>query len=78
MYGTLLWPTSGSKQAARQGRVEYQKVPGQINPADLFTKALEEKTMLGHAERIGQVSLGGRAQTAPCRRGVEEGGSHRA
>ena len=59
------------QQAARQGRVEYQKVPGQINPADLFTKALEEKTMLGHAERIGQVSPGGRAQTAPCRRGSE-------
>ena len=49
------------QQAARQGRVEYQKVPGQINPADLFTKALEEKTMRGHTERLGQVCLGGRA-----------------
>ena len=59
------------QQAAKNGSVEYYKVPGQINPADLFTKALDSKSMEGHAARIGQVVLAGRSEIAPCRRGVE-------
>ena len=63
------------QQAARQGRVEYTKIPGEINPADMFTKAVDEKTMKRHSERIGQISLAGRARGAPCRReGVERTG----
>ena len=56
------------QQAARQGRAEYTKVPGDINPADMFTKAVDEKTMNRHCETIGQVVLEGRSGEAPCRR----------
>ena len=56
------------QKAARSGVVEYFKIPGQLNPADLFTKALDCVTMMMHAERIGQQGISGRAQTAPCRR----------
>ena len=58
------------QQAARQGRVEYSKVPGQLNPADMFTKAVDERTMLEHAARVGQQGLGGRSEMAPKRRGA--------
>ena len=60
------------QQIARQGRVEYSKIPGQINPADMFTKPVDEKTMLEHAARISQVSLRGRARLAPSKKGMEE------
>ena len=63
------------QQAARQGRVEYSKVPGQLNPADIFTKAVEERTMLEHAARIGQQGIGGRSEMAPKRRGAGATGS---
>ena len=56
------------QQAARRGLVEFFKVPGAINPADLFTKALEAAIMKEHGNRIGQRSIGGRAEIAPCRR----------
>ena len=59
------------QQAAREGRVDYSKIPGQINPADMFTKPVDEKTMLAHAARVSQVSLQGRAKTAPLRREIE-------
>ena len=62
------------QQAARNGRVEYSKIPGQINPADMFTKAVDEKTMLEHAARICQEGVGGRAKTAPNRRGASSEG----
>ena len=60
------------QQAARSGAVEYTKVPGVINQADLFTKALDCKSMEAHAVRIGQVILAGRSQIAPCRRGSDQ------
>ena len=60
------------QQAARQGRAVYSKVPGQINPADMFTKAVDERTLMEHAGRLGQKALRGRAQSAPQRKGAEE------
>ena len=60
------------QQAARSGTVEFTKVPGQVNPADLFTKALDSKSMEGHARRIGQRQVGGRSKIAPCRRGGDQ------
>ena len=56
------------QQAARRGEVEYTKIPGQINPADLFTKPVDRATMDRHTGTIGQVRLEGRAKTAPQRR----------
>ena len=56
------------QQTARSGAVEFSKIPGQVNPADLFTKALDQKSMEGHAERIGQGRMEGRSRIAPCRR----------
>ena len=64
------------QQAARKGSVEFTKVPGQINPADLFTKALDSKSMLAHAQRIGQQEFAGRSQIAPCRRNGEQDRQH--
>ena len=65
-------PICRVQQAAREGRVDYSKIPGPINPADMFTKPVDEKTMLGHAARISQVSLTGRAKAAPLRREIKE------
>ena len=56
------------QQAARAGRVEYSKVPGQINPADMFTKAVDRDTLERHSCCIGQEARRGRADTAPQRR----------
>merc|ERR1711884_667627 len=42
------------QQAARAGKVQYSKIPGQINPADMFTKAVDRETMERHSRCIGQ------------------------
>ena len=56
------------QQAARRGEVECGKIPGQLNPGDMFTKPVDRATMERHMECIGQVGLEGRARTAPQRR----------
>ena len=56
------------QQAARRGEVEYTKIPGTLNPADMFTKPVDRATMERHMETISQVKLEGRAKTAPQRR----------
>ena len=56
------------QQAARSGRVSYSKIPGQLNPADLFTKALDKETLERHAHFLGERRKEGRAQAAPRRR----------
>ena len=58
------------QQAARSGRVSYTKVPGQLNPADIFTKAVDKETLERHTQFMGQVRLDGRAQSAPKRKVV--------
>ena len=55
------------QQAARSGRITYSKIPGQINPADIFTKAVEREIMERHSQFIA-----GRAETAPKRRDIEK------
>ena len=56
------------QQAARAGRVAYSKIPGQVNPADMFTKAVDGDTMRRHSQCIGQEEEEGRSLLAPQRR----------
>ena len=56
------------QQAARAGRVAYSKIPGQVNPADMFTKAVDSDTMRRHSRCIGQEEMDGRSLLAPQRR----------
>ena len=56
------------QQAAREGRISYSKIPGQLNPADMFTKAIDRETMARHSEFVGLRLVEGRAQSAPQRR----------
>ena len=60
------------QQAARAGRVSYPKVPGQLNPADMFTKAVDKEAMERHSRYIGQRSIEGRSQAAPQRRNLAQ------
>ena len=48
--------------------VEYSKVPGHLNPADMMTKPVERRLIDQHSEAIGQRRREGRAETAPKRR----------
>ncbi len=59
----------------RNGELEVAKVPGVVNPADLFTKHLDIATMSGHLERLGFELRSDRAETAPTLNSLEEGGS---
>ena len=49
----------------RTGGLAVNKVPGQDNPADLFTKHLCAETMRRHVETLGLDIVGGRARSAP-------------
>ena len=60
------------QQASRRGLVTYHKVAGKDNPADLFTKPLEEETMNKHLRRLGSVATSGRSLAAPDRRSAKE------
>ena len=53
-----------SKQAA--GDIVYAKVNGKDNPADAFTKGLDEATLVRHMQAIGVYRLTGRAEVAPA------------
>ena len=52
------------QQIARQGRVEYSKIPGQLNPADMFTKQVPAEVMWRHMMTIGYTNREGRAEAA--------------
>ena len=52
------------QQAAREGRVDYSRIPGQINPADMFTKHVPAEVMWRHMRTIGFEDREGRAAAA--------------
>ncbi len=53
----LLWV----QQKALRGNMSYKKVDGKVNPADLMTKGLDEKTMCEHLKKLGCRFVTGRA-----------------
>ena len=53
------------QQAARAKLIEYIKVPGEDNPADILTKHLAAEPRERHAARCGLIYLEGRAAIAP-------------
>ena len=57
----MLW----IQQAARAKWIEYLKVPGEHNPADMLTKHLAEEPRLRHATRCHLEYLPGRPAVAP-------------
>ena len=62
----LLW----IQQTAAEKRLEYSKVLGTINPADLMTKYLTAEVIAAHSERLGGDFKKGRAEVAPKINGV--------
>ena len=66
----LLW----IQQAVRSRRFELRKVPGEQNPADLFTKHMVTREKLaGLVKMLGCQYRGGRAESAPMMRTTSTG-----
>ena len=57
----LLWV----QDKVKQGVLKINKVQGERNPADLFTKHLDSSKMLEHLGGIGCAICAGRAESAP-------------
>ena len=57
----LLW----IQQIAAEQRLKFSKVLGTNNPADLFTKYLDEKTNNHLTGNLGYEAIGGRSNEAP-------------
>ena len=57
----LLW----IQQIAASQRLKFGKVLGTNNPADLFTKYLDEKTCIHHTTNLGYHETQGRPEDAP-------------
>ena len=57
----LLW----IQETAAAKRLQFTKVLGTINPADLMTKYLTQEVLKGHCDRTNLYFKGGRAQAAP-------------
>ena len=53
------------QQAARSKLIEYEKVPGELNPADILTKHLAAEPSARHASRCKLEFLAGRPEIAP-------------
>ena len=53
------------QDAVRSKRVTLEKVAGTLNPADLMTKHLDQKTLDGHLQRMQIKISEGRSATAP-------------
>ena len=53
------------QQVAAEQRLKYQKVLGADNPADLFTKYIDERTIKHHVTNLGYRTAEGRAEEAP-------------
>ena len=66
----LLWV----QQAVRSKRIDLRKVPGEENPADLYTKYLPSRERVAKlVELMGCRYLEGRAATAPTTRRTDSG-----
>ena len=66
----LLW----IQQAVRSKRVDLRKIPGETNPADLFTKHLASRERLAALIKLlGCEYRDGRAQAAPLTRTTDTG-----
>ena len=64
------------QQAVRTKRVELRKVPGECNPADLFTKHLATRERLSEVMKLYECKFaGGRAELAPELRREERYGT---
>ena len=57
----LLW----IQQTAAEQRLKFNKILGKNNPADLFTKHLDERTNHTHTKALGYKFTAGRAEEAP-------------
>ena len=57
----LLWV----QDKVKQGSLKINKVHGEKNPADLFTKHLDNSKMMEHVGAIGCAICAGRAESAP-------------
>ena len=53
------------QQAAYTKRIQYLKVLGTLNPADIFTKHLAEQPRTTHCQKMGLQFLEGRPLAAP-------------
>ena len=53
------------QQAARQKTIEYEKIAGELNPADMATKHLGAEPRWRHAGKCGVEYLQGRPAAAP-------------
>ena len=53
------------QQAARSKLIEYEKVPGELNPADILTKHLAGEPSARHVTRCRLGFLAGRPEIAP-------------
>ena len=53
------------------GRIIYKKVLGSKNPADLLTKHMTAELSQQHLTTLNQVTVGGRAESAPTLNSVE-------
>ena len=53
------------QQTAAQKQINFKKVLGKVNPADLFTKHLEEATITRHSNKLTYQFVDGRAAEAP-------------
>ena len=53
------------------GRITYKKVLGSKNPADLLTKHMTAELSQQHLTTLNQVTVGGRAESAPTLSSVE-------
>ena len=53
------------QEIAAKERLKFKKVLGKDNPADLYTKYLDEKTNKHHVENLAFKFAGGRAEEAP-------------
>jgi hypothetical protein len=66
----LLW----IQQAVRSRRVDLRKIPGEVNPADMFTKHLPSRDRLSALmQLLGCQYRDGRASSAPMTRTAETG-----
>jgi len=61
------------QERARERDLSIQKIPGEINPADLMTKHLDEGTLWKHLWRLDYFRLEGRATSAPNMQALCEG-----
>ena len=53
------------QERVREADFAVQKIDGEVNPADLMTKNLDETKMWRHLVKLDYFQLGGRATSAP-------------